>query len=119
MYAIAESFPIEARRLAASRIYVPTDRGNEWHAYKVRLTTEGCCPLGVILHQISTSGDMPYNRDSPQVHAVAFILNLKGMAADQDEQQLLDNIESFVIDWDSGAITDLAEALGVDREATL
>lgn len=102
-YAVADYLPLEARKAACEATYRPRRRSRR------RLTDIGRCPLGVALHTM----DPGCLSCVPNAHTVTQELIRDGI----DRDQLSKAADAFINGWDSGRITDLYDALGVDREA--
>lgn len=103
-YAIAQYLTDEQKQRACEAVYVPLKVDGRLPR------ANGCCPLGVALWPgESAACPIPYGvfdqlislRQAENTH--------------QDYAAVIDGASIFIANWDSGRITDLYAALGVER----
>lgn len=102
MYAVAEFFSPEARRAAARALY--------FRESDTRLPRDvfGYCPLGIMA---------AIDRVDVGIGDPAAVELQHAWDYEHRDGWVYDPALAFVTAWDQGAITDLYEALGVEREA--
>lgn len=105
MYKIANRIPLEIRQIAAAATY------SVHKGHNSRRTGDGYCPLGFVPHP-----KFIFPNKAPSVaEAVMAIAGLHTVIDVNNPltKEVMQEVDEFISDWDSGKIIDLAEALGV------
>lgn len=104
MYRIAEYIPHEIRTKVAEMNY-------EYHpVIHLRTTEDGFCPLGAVLRELMPN----YTSSCPLPSFVSDGFYYLGITFYKDDCYA--QAYQFIKDWDSGEITDLRSAFGVEND---
>jgi len=108
VFAIAERFPIEARKFAAGLSYTK--------GYYSPRCADGRCPMGAMLYFMAGKPHSP-TKDGPAYYAPASGVIASRLVQSPDQwAEIMNEAHNFINAWDDNKIPDLAEALGVGED---